>query len=402
MAIDARIPLMGQQVDTATPLAALANGMAEKQRYDQQVAIQADETQYQRGQDAEKMAMLKEQTELAKAKAEWDNADAKTKHDALQEIMFTGRLKALNASDPAAAQAFALDPKNHKGEHAKEMAALFIGDKSEGKSTFNAYADMTEKLAQQIGAIEMPKGETTKVLSPGQIMVDTAGNKIAEGNTKPPAGMTAVVSPTTGETTFVNTKPMPPSIAKQQDELIGDLNIAKNIDVDLKSIIKGLNEGAVNLGPINNIGYKIENSGYAGESSPQSRNAANLLATLQKQRNDSLRLNKGTQTEFDAQRAWSELLGADEKNPSLPKDNKLLASGLARIAEYNARSAQEKNIRIDTIRSEYGKDPLDMAKIGDVKPSFTMEGNGKSGQAPAGVDQVIWEHMKPEERALFQ
>ena len=167
-------------------------------------------------------------------------------------------------------------------------------------------------------------------------------------------------------------KPMPPSIAKQQDELIGEMSTSGNMEADLNSIISGISSGNLDLGILNNQWLKFRNTGML-DSSPESQNFANVLATLQKNRNDSLRLNKGTQTEFDAQRAWAELLGEDELNPSLPKDEDLLVSGLQRIADYNRRASLEKGVRIDTLRNEYGKEPIDTSSFSNKKPSITLK-----------------------------
>lgn len=173
-------------------------------------------------------------------------------------------------------------------------------------------------------------------------------------------------------------KPMPPSIAKQQDELLGELAISNNLETDLQASIDVLDSGGIDLGPINNQMLKLRNSGWI-DSTPESRNAANLMATLQKQRNDSLRLNKGTQTEFDAARAWSELLGSDEENPTLPKDEKLLSSGLKRIQGLNKRASMEKNIRIDRLREDYGKESIDTSDLSQPNPSYQYE---KAGALP--------------------
>lgn len=370
MALDTRIPLMGQGVDTATPLAALANGLADKQRYDQQMAMKAEESKYQREQDAQRLAMQQQQLELAKSRDEWERAPEEEKRMAIKEIQFTSRLKSL-MSNPDAAEAFAIDPANHFGEHAKEMAAAYLNDPDPEKKNFLNEANAAEKFAMQIGAIKGDSAAEGFTLGAWQKRFDAMGNLVAAGPDKAPAGMAVVTNPQTGEVSYVPNKPLPPSIAKQQDELVGELRTAANLNADLSAMVNGINEGKVDLGIISNQVAKARNSGYL-PSSPESRNVSNLMATLQRMRNDSLRLNKGTQTEGDATRAWAEILGTDE-NPTIPRDNKLLASALSRVAASNERAAQEKAIRIDTIRNEYGKDPLDMSKISDVKPTFKME-----------------------------
>lgn len=366
MASDPRIQMMGQQVDTATPLSALSRGIAEKQRYDQELAMKQQEMEYKRQLDQQQMA-------LNQMKMDALNSTEEDKKAFQKEAVFFQGVKALKGDNTKLVE-FLSDPRWADVESKDDIiSAINSGDPTLLDNEIAMGDFMINNFGKEYG-FEPAKAAENKILGAGQVLVDQNGNVIAEGKDKTLTGMTQVVDPTTGEITYVSTKPMPASITKLQDELIGDMSVAEGLKSDLNSAISGINSGAVDLGLISNAWSRFQNTGIV-DSSPESRNAATLMATLQKMRNDSLRLNKGTQTEGDAQRAWAEILGKDEENPSLPKDNKLLVTALSRISSLNDRASQEKMIRIDTMRSEYDKGELDLSKIQDQKPSFTLEGN---------------------------
>ena len=90
----------------------------------------------------------------------------------------------------------------------------------------------------------------------------------------------------------------------------------------------------------------------AGVSTEQSRNLASFEANLEKLRNESLRLNKGVQTEGDSVRAWNELI-KNINDPAVVKQ---------RIAEINTINDRAANIRkqnISILRDNYGSEELD-------------------------------------------
>lgn len=65
--------------------------------------------------------------------------------------------------------------------------------------------------------------------------------------------------------------------------------------------------------------------------------------------NESLRLNKGVQTEGDAQRAVKELMGANDRATA--------ARALRRLADLNNRAVQLQRQKMQTIYSNYGRSP---------------------------------------------
>lgn len=165
--------------------------------------------------------------------------------------------------------------------------------------------------------------------------------KVSEGaRHKPPAY---------GEGGYSN-KPMPPAALKMQQEATDSLALASNLKTDLNAIKAQVESGELKLGPVSNLVGQGLN--MAGMSTQNSRNLATFKATLEKLRNDSLRLNKGVQTEGDAQRAWNELF-ATINDPELVKQR------LTEIEAINDRAANLQELSIENIRNNYKKPPLE-------------------------------------------
>lgn len=165
--------------------------------------------------------------------------------------------------------------------------------------------------------------------------------------------------------------PLPSTVVKEQNSLMEDVATSSNINADLGSLVDGINSGSIQLGLLKNPINKARN--FLGTSTPESRNASITLGSLKKLRNDSLKLNKGTQTDSDAQREWQSILPDGDAAESLPNDANVLRVTLERIAEYNQRAAAEKQMIIDQMRSEYGKDPLDAAGAGNTRSTTKLE-----------------------------
>ncbi len=134
-----------------------------------------------------------------------------------------------------------------------------------------------------------------------------------------------------------------------------------------KALEGQIDAGKLKLGPVSNIASQARN--MAGMSDEQSRNFQSFQSTLEKLRNDSLRLNKGVQTEGDAQRAWNELI----KNINDPK---VVKQRLGEIQKINARAANLRKMNIDSIRSNYGMEPMDTSGYEKQAPAV---GGGASG-----------------------
>lgn len=162
-------------------------------------------------------------------------------------------------------------------------------------------------------------------------------------------------------------KPLSPGFQKAEDEILTDLQSLNTINGQLKRFGTMINEGKLNLGLYNNAKSQFQN--YIGKSDDNSVNYADFKATLEKHRNDSLRLNKGVQTEGDAQRAWNELF-ANINDP------KVVAGRLERIHEYNQQAATFKRNLIAQRRSDNRLPALDVDRVLGITPQAnTQSGN---------------------------
>lgn len=161
-------------------------------------------------------------------------------------------------------------------------------------------------------------------------------------------------------------KPLPAGALKMQQESLDKIGIASSINADLVGLRNQIDSGKLEFGPISNLVNTGRN--LAGISTEQSRNFGTFKSTLERLRNESLRLNTGVQTDGDAQRAWNELF----QNIN---DTALVRQRLEEIEAINARGAELQRARVDSIRAEYGAAPLDPsvyqqqpAAIGAARP----------------------------------
>lgn len=147
-----------------------------------------------------------------------------------------------------------------------------------------------------------------------------------------------------------NTPKLPPAALKMQQEELDAIGTSSTINADLGAIQKQIETGKLQLGPVNNMMGKVKNT--LGVSDESSRNLATFQATLEKLRNDSLRLNKGVQTDGDAQRAWNELM-TNINDPNVVKQR------LGEIQKINERAVALRKMNVDVIRRNYGAEDLD-------------------------------------------
>lgn len=148
-------------------------------------------------------------------------------------------------------------------------------------------------------------------------------------------------------------KPLPATALKMQQEGLEKLSIASNNNEKLGKVIDQLNTGKLKLGLASNLEGRVRN--YAGASNESSRNLSSFRSTLEKLRNDSLRLNTGVQTDGDAQRAWNELF----ENIN---DQDLVKQRLGEIQEINKRGAELQKLQVENIRGNYNAPPVDFGK----------------------------------------
>lgn len=175
-------------------------------------------------------------------------------------------------------------------------------------------------------------------------------------------------------------KPMPAAALKLQNEALDIIGTANSMNDRLEEVKGQIEQGKLKVGPVLNAVNRGRNA--IGQSTEESRNFASFRSSLEKLRNDSLRLNKGVQTEGDAVRAWNEIL-------SNINDEELISQRLTEVQEINKRAAELQKLNVDQIRANYGNDPLDYS------------GYENPMGEPQNDDSDILNFMTPEERSLF-
>lgn len=145
-------------------------------------------------------------------------------------------------------------------------------------------------------------------------------------------------------------KPLPTSALKMQQESLDAIGIGSSINADLAAVQKQIDDKKVSFGPVSNLINTGRN--LAGMSSEESRNFSTFKSTLERLRNESLRLNTGVQTDGDAQRAWNELF----QNIN---DTDLVKQRLVEIQAINRRGSDLHRLRVESIRANYGAPSID-------------------------------------------
>jgi hypothetical protein len=177
-------------------------------------------------------------------------------------------------------------------------------------------------------------------------------------------------------------KPLPARIATQQQESLDAIGIGSAIESDLKALENQIDSGKLKLGMVENALGGARN--FLGFSDENSRNLASMKATIEKMRNDSLRLNKGVQTEGDAVRAFNELL-ANLNDPQNVKQR------FSEIRAINRRGVELQKRNVDVLRKEYGKEPMDFTGY-ENQPAAVGQGSA----APSGA------YSDPEKERRYQ
>ncbi|MGH8419970.1 MAG: hypothetical protein ACRER8_22255 [Pseudomonas sp.] len=167
---------------------------------------------------------------------------------------------------------------------------------------------------------------------------------------------------------------LPVGLQKLEDGDIDAVSNVQSINTQMGNILGQLDNGSLVLGPLENRKNAALNA--AGQSNPQSVNYASFMSSLEKIRNDSLRLNKGPQTEGDAVRAWNELL-ANVNDPKVVKQR------LGEIQTMNNKAAQVRLGMINSRRKNQGVAPLNIEDIlgGSPQASQAAQPQQSSGTA---------------------
>ncbi|GAB4063943.1 hypothetical protein KHC28_14280 [Ancylobacter sonchi] len=173
-------------------------------------------------------------------------------------------------------------------------------------------------------------------------------------------------------------KSLPAAVQKAEADDLQDIQTLGGINDMLGRFDQQIEAGNLPLGPVSNIMSGAKN--WIGSSDEGSRNYASFMSGLEKLRNDSLRLNKGVQTEGDAERAWNELLN-NVNDPAVVRQR------LAEIQDINRKAITFKYGLIDNRRSMNGLDALNVGGV-VTSPSGQQGAPQQPGGAGAGTQSA--------------
>ena len=165
---------------------------------------------------------------------------------------------------------------------------------------------------------------------------------------------------------------LPVPALKLEQEAKENVRTSQMIASDMDKYMAQIDSGELDLGPIANPVNRIRN--YAGKSTKQGENLAILETGLEKLRNDSLRLNKGPQTDGDADREWKALI-ANINDP------KVVRSQMAKIKALNENAARWHMQQANAVRQNFGAPPVyqdGQSGMGSQPPASTQSSDPRS------------------------
>lgn len=243
--------------------------------------------------------------------------------------------------------------------------------------------EMIQSVAGQIGTDPSAAGATllqdpTTMNAGFDLIKEDAKNKSREKAIMLRNGG-SYVDPDTGEIIQGGGKPLPVGALKLQDEALENLGGADYVTNESKRLAGLLDKGALDLGPVTNTISRLRN--WTSNSSPTSQAYGDLNTTLEKMRNESLRLNKGVQTEGDAIRAMNEVV-ATRNDPVLMKQN------LDKLQRINERAVALQKNRVNSVRQNYGAPQYDFNQVtgvngGAIPPEVPTPGADQTPLTPA-------------------
>lgn len=145
---------------------------------------------------------------------------------------------------------------------------------------------------------------------------------------------------------------------KAEDKDFTALDLSDGINDDVGTYIDLIKNKEMSLNLFDVPMDKFRTS--VGLADEDVQNRANFDAFLNKLRNDTLRLNKGTQTEGDAERALLEIVANKT-------DEKTVIARLQEIQRINERAIKNRRRAINRRRKNEGVDTFDFSTYNDVK-----------------------------------
>ncbi len=298
--------------------------------------------------------------------------------DAAGNVTQSGGLSAQSPSQSiAAAMPMMRDPQMQgaafqaqQGALQREEAQRFQGQQAREARTGRAEDARLADQRRQANALELQKQRAADQTGMQQMLMTQRQDlrPPVAVRTKDGTGIEYVPANQAAGRTPANPKgggQLPASALKIQNDLVEDVGIAGSIKSDLAAMKSQLDMGTLPIGPASNPLQSLRN--VSGMSTPESRNYNTFRTSLERMRNESLRLNKGVQTEGDAQRAWAELMGS-------LNDKKVVGQRLDEIIKLNERAANLKTMQVDLMRSNFNMEPLDTSKFAAPAPAVGGQG----------------------------
>jgi len=160
--------------------------------------------------------------------------------------------------------------------------------------------------------------------------------------------------------------PIPPFIQKAEQEDIDAIQTASGVASDLSALRGQIDSGKLNFSLLGNARDRAGN--FIGIDTENSRNLESYRATMARIVNDSLRLNKGVQTDSDAQRAAAEIMD-NINSPGKVRQR------LEELGRLNERAIRYRTQLINRRRTENGLPETDVSSFTNVPASV---GQGSS------------------------
>ena len=155
-------------------------------------------------------------------------------------------------------------------------------------------------------------------------------------------------------------KPLSTSAQKAEDEDFGAIDIAANIVSETNDFMQLIDSGDLSFSPLAGATDAVSLALGGGDEDTLNRQSFDLF--LQRLRNASLRLNKGTQTEGDAERALQEIV--NNRN-----NTKAVRKALQDLQRANERAVEERKRNINRRRKSQGAGAFDFSDYGSVTTS---------------------------------
>jgi hypothetical protein len=142
-------------------------------------------------------------------------------------------------------------------------------------------------------------------------------------------------------------RPLPSNLAKAEEEDYGTAQASANLATDTNRVINQIKSGEIKFGLKDRASIRARQ--VFGSQDPDVIARENYDKFLLVLTNESLRLNKGTQTEGDAERAAKELLSSESPEAA--------ASAMNRLLEVNVRRAKNAASSVERRRANAGFAP---------------------------------------------